>query len=584
MKIDIDIIVNNFKKSRIYSNLFSEEDSCKKYIIYDIGSNSIKAVFVEITDKINILDCKNVKINTEKYGDYEKALEAALKDIIYGKSVESYKVIIILSGQYILNRFVILPKIPDDELDSALKFEIKKILHTDMKNVFYNYKIVETLKDEKEKEKYKIFVGVVREEDISLLEKLFKKFGMIINNVTIDSLLYADLYKKMGEHENSVAFIDIGSENTNFNIVKNGILEFSRNIPMGGNAITELIAKDISGSPTNFREYIAESEVEKKKTVVYSDENEMEKLDERKKIIALSLVDGISRIIQRIRLTIGYYKTQVKGQNVSKLFITGGTSSIGNIESFFVKHLDTETFKIDNSFLNEFNFEDELSKNKMLENSSVYWLTVCCILQLNSKGSVINFYQKNQMQKINADFFINLFPEPKKVFGLAAGLICLYYSALMVPQYFTTKALYNSYIRVDNVVKNYRSIDNEVKYSLKIFNANNKNVVDWVNEFKIAKKDWIDFFRFISETMPDNSYTYNLNLKPLRQFAPAKQQLTIEFEFEGYENLREFQYELKISEKMNEMFKIEKMEFKERMVYTRDNITYYRLIMEAILI
>ncbi|MGM0607581.1 MAG: pilus assembly protein PilM [Candidatus Muiribacteriota bacterium] len=582
MKIDINQIINKIKSNKVIKDLFSEETTQKKYIIFDIGNYNLKALFCEITDKIYIKDCRILKLDFEKYGNYSEALENSIKDILYGKKIEDTKLGVLLSGQYVINRFIVLPKIPEDELKQALKFEIKKNLHLNIAEVSFNYSINEVLKDENGKEKLKVFVGIIKKNDIENIENIFSDFGVPLAFITIDSLLYQKGYEFQQEEE-SVAYIEIGAENTNFNIIKNNNLEFSRNIPMGGVALSELIAKDISGSPTNFREFLNEAEIEKRKTPLYLEEDELEKMDQKKKIIAMSLMDGVGRILQRIRLTVGYYKTQVKGKNIKKIYLLGGVSSIKNIEKYFQKHLDVETHKIEFNPADFVDFNENIVKNRLKENIQFFWLSLLIAEKLFLEGDVINFYQKDKSEKITFDTIVNYFPEPKNVFITASLFIFIYYMLVGIPQYWNMKKLYTKYEKVSEKIIDIRDLENEIKYSLTINKKNNQNVFNWLQEFKEADKNWVKLLTRISENIPDNAYVDVLEINTNRQVHPVRYQLKIDFEFMGEENIRQVRNFLENPKTWeNISFNKHSLDFHDRPGFSRGEINYHRLIMEGV--
>ena len=582
MNININEIISFLKNSKYYGMLFESEEASKNYVVFDIGNYNVKFIRFSLEEKIIIKEFNTVKLNYSKANDFENALKNALSDILYGKNFEDCRIAAIYSGQQITNRFIVIPKIPEEEVETAIKFEMKKLLHIEADQAVINHQIIEVFTDDSGKEKYRIFVAVMKSDDVQLIENMFKNAGIPLSLLTIDTTLISEMADiDKSKESKRIGVIDIGSENTNFNIIQNGKIEFSRNIPMGGNAITELIAKDISGSTTNFREFLEQSDVVKRKTAIEVNEDELEKMDEQKKIITMSLVDGISRISQRIRLTIGYFKTQVKGKNIDELFIIGGTSNIPGIDRYFSENLDIQTSLISNEFYDFFEFtEEENMKGRFLEDTNLYFLSLMFSHNIMQNHGIINFLSKKKDDDIDIDIIVDRFPEPVKVFSIASIFIILYYISINYSVLTQLKKVYTKYEDIKAKITDYRTISEELKYKLKRENIEFNTTSKWIEKFNENNIQWLDFYKKIGELLPANSFMNSVNIISRIQDANIAYNIKMEIEFIGEENLKEFRFRVENPSSW-EPVRVENIVFKDRPAIVKDGEKLFRINIEA---
>ncbi|PLX19355.1 MAG: hypothetical protein C0601_01960 [Candidatus Muiribacterium halophilum] len=581
MKFNLDDLIKNIRSNKLYQYLYSEKVEDKNIIIFDIGTKNIKYFFIELGKEKPVIKYSDViKIDLKKNNDYSVAVKSTIRDVMYGKPLDNTKVAVILSGQQITNRFIIIPKIPDDELSTAIDFEVKKMLHVSAEDVMINHKVVERFTDEKGREKLKIFIAVIKHDDIKELEEVFKELGLPISILTVDSILYGHIYTMSRYKDERVAFVDVGAENTNFNIVKDGMLEFSRNIPMGGNAITELIAKDLSGSPTNFREFVDESEIEKIRSSLFTNESELEKLEEKKKTIAMSLTDGIARIMQRVRLTIGYFKTQVKGKSIDRVVLCGGSSNITNIAEVVSSSLDVKTETLNIEFSNIFDSESELMEKRIAENI-LYFGPVLAVSELFfKKEEILNFYNAKNKDKIELDVIFEKFPEPKIIFSIAAGFVVFYFSVIGFMQHRVERSRFNSLKSVKSMVQEYNTVESDMKYRLRTEIKNMDNVKSWLSSFVAIKKNWNGLFDFLAGVLPEKSFIESFELKSKMQSIKVTYTLEMVIMFEDPEEFKNFKFLIENRSVWDEKYTPRLVTSKDTLI-RKDNLNLYKLIVDA---
>lgn len=125
------------------------------------------------------------------------------------------------------------------------------------------------------------------------------------------------------EENTTIALVDMGASVTNINIIKNGISQFTRDIFMGGNQITEEIQKQLS--------------------ITY-EEAEALKCGEQ---IAGINQDFLQDIIERVSSTItneiqrslDFYISSTYGE-ITQVYLSGGGSKTSGFKDIFAKRIN----------------------------------------------------------------------------------------------------------------------------------------------------------------------------------------------------------------------------------------------------
>jgi type IV pilus assembly protein PilM len=185
---------------------------------------------------------------------------------------------------------------------------------------------------------------------VNALETVFKEGGIPLLAVDVDTLAVLNalegsiavrgggMDEEGGEGEVAggdekgevLAVISIGARTTNVNILKNGILRFTRPIPIAGNNITSVIQNV-------FKESFAEAERTKIEEGILGLDGE-EGDQEFTEVVQTT----IEELAGEIRRSFDYFKAQTREPLIHRVILTGGTSKLRNLDVFL-----TNEFGID---------------------------------------------------------------------------------------------------------------------------------------------------------------------------------------------------------------------------------------------
>ncbi len=319
-----------------------------KVLSIDIGSKNIKIVVGKQT-KNNVLVEKAMIIETppNSYKDGSiwsiEDLKSVITKYVQSENIKTKKTICTVQSTSIINREITVPVAKkEEEMNTMVRFEIEQYLPIMFDDYVIEYKILETFMEENIK-KGRIIVAALPKTIVEDYLKLIKELNLIPVALDMNSNAVSKLCesKVTINDENSsldktVAVIDIGHNHMNLNMISNGVLEFSRVIPVGSNEIDTNIANMLN---------LSLEEAEKRKI-------ENSNLNNNNSLISLEMLndvvkDSVNNWIQEIRRLFRYYENIKRENRIEEIYLYGGGSEIKGLEDHFKKELNIEVVKIE---------------------------------------------------------------------------------------------------------------------------------------------------------------------------------------------------------------------------------------------
>lgn len=197
----------------------------------DIGTSSVKSVVIskQKTGKMQV-----EYFSVEQFeGERSKAtLAPALKRSIAKSDIKIQKAVISVSGQSVVVRQVLFPKMSPDELRSALQFEAEKYIPFGINEVYIDAQIIS---EKAEGGKIKVLIVAAKKELVDEYLGYMNEAGVAPEAVDCDSIAVTNsfLFSNAGAgKDKTVALLNVGASMTNVCILKNEVLNFARDIPV----------------------------------------------------------------------------------------------------------------------------------------------------------------------------------------------------------------------------------------------------------------------------------------------------------------------------------------------------------------
>jgi len=289
----------------------------KKAIGIDIGTYNIK--LIELENKKGRPELTRLAINRIADND----IKTALKDLLSLAKSPLKRVNVSLSGPSVIVRYIEMPPMKKDELQSAIKFEAEKYIPFSIKDSNIDCAML----DKTSSGSHRVLLVAAKNDEVKKTLSLFKEAGLEVNAIDIDSFAFLNCFQRLkrGAREKADAtygLINIGARFSNMNIITKGNVYFTRDVLWGGDAVTTRISDAMGIKPQ-------EAEALKHKP------------GEKRQDVVSVITPVLERLSSQVRMSFDYFESQF-GANVEKLYISGGTAYLFNIVDFLKDNLGVD--------------------------------------------------------------------------------------------------------------------------------------------------------------------------------------------------------------------------------------------------
>ncbi len=323
----------------------------------DIGNSTIKVVQMKKGANGPILTglaIEPVPENAMVDGSINdtKVISDIIRNLRRANGLKTDNCVAALAAQNAILRFVPFPVMPDPELEIAVRNEAEHYVPYSLEEVHIDFARLAQIEEEG-MSRYLVLLVVAQKDYVQTMETVFKDSGIALDAVDVDTLAVLNSLEhsikassgargaegEMPEGEAApaeskgevLAVISIGARTTNVNILKDGILRFTRPIPIAGNNITAVIQNV-------FKESFAEAERTKIEEGVLGLEGGEEGDQEFTEVVQTT----IEELAGEIRRSFDYFKAQTREPLIHRVILTGGSSKLKNLDMFL-----TNEFGID---------------------------------------------------------------------------------------------------------------------------------------------------------------------------------------------------------------------------------------------
>lgn len=303
----------------------------KNKIGLDIGSSSVKMLEISGSAEKNSL----ISLGMKKASNaVHEALVDTIRSLAEEIKVTAKEANISLSGPSVIVRFVSMPKMRDDELKGAVGFEAEKYIPFAIKDCIIDHQV---LKRNGAENKIDILLVAAKKDFVLDRIAIVEESGFNVGVIDVDIFALANCYLKnfpAPEAGRTAALLNIGAKFTNVGIMRDGALNFARDIAIGSNHFDQALSKAL-GLDIKTAEDVKLSPKEKLAAVVSCIKN------------------AASNLLEEIRLSFSYYENQ-SGRSIDEIHISGGSAGLAGLEDLF-----QEAFAIKPRFLDPLQFLDK---------------------------------------------------------------------------------------------------------------------------------------------------------------------------------------------------------------------------------
>ncbi len=244
-----------------------------------------------------------------------------------------------ISGQNIFARFVKLPPVAEDKVESIIGFEAQQNVPFPIEEVVWDYQLVGD--GNEAGGQVEVVLVAIKADLLDDINAATESGGFRTQVVDAAPMaLYNAFRYNYADLPGCSLLIDLGARTTNLIFIEPGKV-FSRSIPIGGNTITGNLAKEFGES------FAAAEDRKKNKGYVslggaYADDKDPDVAKEAKIIR-----NAMTRLHAEISRSINFYRAQQAGTAPARIFLCGGTANLPYLREFFA-----EKFQLPIEFFN----------------------------------------------------------------------------------------------------------------------------------------------------------------------------------------------------------------------------------------
>jgi type IV pilus assembly protein PilM len=290
----------------------------------DISTGSIKAAEVDIKRGEPTLTNLGLVMLPEglvRDGEIDdpSAVSGFLKELWKQNGFRHRKVILGVSNQKVIVRPLDLPFMDEDELDSAVKYQIQEFIPIPLDDAIVDYEVVDEYMTGEDERMQTVLLAAAHREMIQLFTDAVTGAGLMPEAIELKAFALArSLIKKQyqfleeeGEGSGSVCLLNIGAGISDICIVKEGTPRFARMLMRGGDYFTKVLSDELDIAPEEAEDIkLGRSTVEEANNVLQRE---------------------LRAFVGEIRRSLEYYISQTQERDLNKVILSGSGSKIINL-------------------------------------------------------------------------------------------------------------------------------------------------------------------------------------------------------------------------------------------------------------
>ncbi|WP_395752079.1 Amuc_1101 family PilM-like pilus complex protein [Prosthecobacter sp.] len=254
-------------------------------------------------------------------------LKAGLDELIGKLKIKGQKTWCSVPGHPVFSRFVKLPPVKGDKLAQIVEFEARQNVPWQLDEVSWDYEVVAEVGE------IEVVLAAMKRELLNELHQEVASAGVNVVGMDVGPLaLYNAFRYSYPDVDEPSLVVDMGARSTNLVFI-DGERFFTRNLLVGGGAVTNAIAKEFGIS-------FAEAENQKRSQGFIALGGAVEDHpDEGVNAMSKVMRNSMTRLHAEIMRTITFYRSQQGGSAPKRVFLAGGGSAAGYVAEFFTEKL-----------------------------------------------------------------------------------------------------------------------------------------------------------------------------------------------------------------------------------------------------
>jgi type IV pilus assembly protein PilM len=283
----------------------------------DIGTSAVRASELDVSSKPpRLLNYGQIGLPPGSVVDGEihdaTAVSEAVRRLWKNGQFSTTSVIVGIAGLRAITREIDLPYVPDNEVDSAVRFHSEEVIPFPPDKTILSSQILADYTSPEGSKMRRVLVAAAHSDLVEGVVAVAESAGLVVKGVDLVSSALVRAISDGTSGDQPEAIVSVGAGLTVVVIHQNGRPQFVRTIGSGGNAITAAIASSLDLP-------LADAEALKRRLGEPTPQVHA----------AQQAIQGtVDNLISEIRNSVQYFATLPSRLPVSQILVTGGGSSL----------------------------------------------------------------------------------------------------------------------------------------------------------------------------------------------------------------------------------------------------------------
>jgi type IV pilus assembly protein PilM len=290
----------------------------------DIGSSSLKAVELKpVRNGFELVHIAHQNLQSDTIVDGHiidlNHVSDSINRIWNDQNIKTNQVATSLSGHAVIVKKILLPTMPEEELDEQIHWEAEQYIPFDINDVNLYHEIVGY---DASGQNMDVLLVACKRDKIAQFTQVISQAGKQPVIVDVDAFALQNAYEANYNPSPSttVALLDIGASVMTMNIVRGTTSIFTRDISAGGNQYTDLLQKELN---LTFEQAEA-----LKRGATFDQQSSMEH--------ARPALQSVSEMLAlEVQRTLDFFRaTAVDSPTIDRMLIAGGSSKVWQLTEY----------------------------------------------------------------------------------------------------------------------------------------------------------------------------------------------------------------------------------------------------------
>jgi type IV pilus assembly protein PilM len=288
----------------------------------DIGQDTVRAVELENADKAKPTVVRYHEIalpeGAVRSGEVREShtVTAALKRLWASGGFSSKKVVLGMGNQRVLARDLTVPKMGLVQIRESLPFQVQDMLPVPVSDALLDFYPISEGEGESGPVVHGLLIAAIKESVMANITAV-RQAGLSPVQVDLIPFALSRVLVRGSVASGTLALIDVGANTTNVVIISDGVPQFVRMIPAGGENLTRALAArlEISGE---------QAEAAKRARGI----SQAPATSEIERVTAEVIHQSIGELLNSLRNTLHYFVNTRPNISIDAIVLSGGASNL----------------------------------------------------------------------------------------------------------------------------------------------------------------------------------------------------------------------------------------------------------------